>query len=372
MDFKKLYRRILPVSKEAFRNDSEQKNAELKQLNEKIAELQSTVLQALERQTEYIELLQKQKEGLLQIENKTLLESEKLQKVIESKTVEESRKLQQLIEQTSSLIKNYDEPFAELTKWTQEQTESMKAQIEVNRKSEESLRNIAIGANNARRYSMENVWANVYHDTIRHSSWLKDCTFSPGRWAIGYPAMYAIYRVLDEFKPQSILELGLGQSTKMIAQYVDANKEVRHKVVEHDKEWIKFFENGNKISAKTEIIQKELSEATLNGKEHIRCYKDFKDQIYPEKYDFIFVDAPIGWDMKEYSRIDVLSILPECLSESFVILIDDSQRQGERNTIAEIEKKLNENNILFSEGKYAGEKETSLITSKDWSFLSSL
>lgn len=357
MDFKKLYRRILPVSKEAFKNDSEQKNAELKQLNEKIAELQSTVLQALDRQTKYIELLQKQKEGLLQIE---------------SKTVEESRKLQQLIEQTSSLIKNYDEPFAELTKWTQKQTESMKAQAEVNRKSEDWLRNIAIGANNARRYSMENVWANVYHDTIKRSSWLKDHTFSPGRWAIGYPAMYVIYRVLNEFKPQSILELGLGQSTKMIAQYVDANKEVRHKVVEHDKAWINFFKNGNKISVRTKIIYKELSEATLNGKEHIRCYKDFLEQVYPEKYDFIFVDAPIGWDMKDYSRIDILSTIPECLAKSFVIIVDDSQRQGEKNTITAIEKKLNENNILFSEGKYAGEKETCLITSKDWSFLSSL
>ena len=372
MDFRKLYRRILPVSKEAFHTDSEQKKTELRALNEKLSDLQNIVSKALEKQTEYIELLQIQRDNLQQIENKTIKESENLQKVIESKTEEESIKLQQLIEEASLLIKKNTEPFGELNKCVNEQSEIIKGQMLANKKNEELLRDISIGINNARRYSMENSWSNVFHDTIVHSSWLKNCIFSPGRWAIGYPAMYAIYRVLDEFKPQSILELGLGQSTKLIAQYVEANYGVCHKVIENDKKWITFFKNGNKISERTEIIYKELSESQLNGKEHIRCYKDFSNQIYPGKYDFIFIDAPIGWDMKEYSRIDILSILPDCLSGSFVIIVDDSQRQGERNTIAEIEKKLDENNILYSEGRYAGEKETCLIASQNWSFLSSL
>ena len=372
MDFKKLYRRILPVSKEAFRNDSEQKNAELKQLNEKIAELQSTVLQALERQTEYIELLQKQKEGLLQIESKTLLESEKLQKVIESKTVEESRKLQQLIEQTSSLIKNYDEPFAELTKWTQEQNKRLETQEVSINKHEADLINIAKEAREGKRHAAEAVWSDVYHDTIINSTWLKKKTFSPGRWAIGYPVMYVLYRVLDEFRPHSILELGLGQSTKMISQYVASHEDVTHKVIEHDESWIDFFKNGNKLSDRTQIIQKKLTETELNGKEHIRCYEDFEEGIVPGKYDLIFVDAPIGSDMPDYARIDILKIIPGALQEDFIIILDDYNRMGEKNMVSELIKILEKEKIEFHRGIYTGEKDLFTITNKKNCFLCSM
>ena len=369
MDFKKLYRRILPVSKEAFKNDSEQKNAELKQLNEKIAELQSTVLQAFERQTEYIELLQKQKEGLLQIENKTLLESEKLQKVIESKTIEESRKLQQLTEQTSSLIKNYGEPFAELTKWTQEQNERLEKQEASINKYETDLINIAKEVREGKRYAAETVWSDVYHDTIINSTWLKKKTFSPGRWAIGYPVMYVLYRVLDEFRPHSILELGLGQSTKMISQYVASHDGVTHKVIEHDESWIVFFKNGNKLSDRTQIIQKKLTETELNGKEHIRCYEDFEEGIVPAKYDLIFIDAPIGGDMPDYSRVDILQIIPEFLRKEFVIVLDDYDRTGEKNTSEMIKTRLYESRINFAVGHYNGRKDTEIIVSENLKFL---
>ena len=372
MDFKKLYRRILPVSKEAFHIDSEQKNAELKQLNEKIAELQSTVLQALKRQTEYIELLQKQKEGLLQIESKTLGESEKLQKVIESKTVEESRKLQQLIEQTSLLIKNYDDPFSDLTKCIQQQTERLEKQEASIKKLEADLINIAKEAREGKRYAAEAVWSDVYHDTIINSTWLKKKAFSPGRWAIGYPVMYVLYRVLDEFRPHSILELGLGQSTKMISQYVASQEDVTHKVIEHDESWRDFFKNGNKLSDRTQIIQKKLTETELNGKEHIRCYEDFEEGIVPGKYDLIFIDAPVGGDMPDYARVDILKIVPEALQGDFVIILDDYNRVSEKNMINELKKKFGREKMLISSGVYEGYKNMIILTSEKWKFLCTL
>lgn len=51
------------------------------------------------------------------------------------------------------------------------------------------------------------------------------------------------------------------------------------------------------------------------------------------KFDVISIDAPIGTDL-EYSRRDVLELLPDILEKDFVILMDDANRQGERNTIA--------------------------------------
>ena len=94
------------------------------------------------------------------------------------------------------------------------------------------------------RNSAEAVWAEIFNNTVTNSEWLKDKTFSPGRWAVGYPYLYVMYRVLDVVRPKAILELGLGQSTKMIAQYSMANTDVKHYVVERDLNWVAFFSKG--------------------------------------------------------------------------------------------------------------------------------
>lgn len=62
-------------------------------------------------------------------------------------------------------------------------------------------------------------WGQIYNSTIAGSEWLKDQSVSPGRWAVGYNYLYILYRILNDVKPTNILELGLGQSTKLMAQY---------------------------------------------------------------------------------------------------------------------------------------------------------
>ena len=43
----------------------------------------------------------------------------------------------------------------------------------------------------------EILWAQIFNNTISSSAWLKDASFSPGRAAVGYPFLYACYRILD-------------------------------------------------------------------------------------------------------------------------------------------------------------------------------
>ncbi|MDR0649034.1 MAG: hypothetical protein LBF92_06835, partial [Synergistaceae bacterium] len=101
----------------------------------------------------------------------------------------------------------------------------------------------------------EILWAQIFHDTIAGSKWLIDKSFSPGRWAVGYEFLYVLYRVLNSVRPKKILELGLGQTTNMLSQYVSAHEDVRHLIVEHDTEWIDFFRKEHDISERTKIIQ---------------------------------------------------------------------------------------------------------------------
>lgn len=219
----------------------------------------------------------------------------------------------------------------------------------------------------------ELLWSEVYHDTIRGSKWLSpDLAFSPGRSAIGYQLMYVIYRILDEFKPVSILELGMGQSTKMIGSYAAYDKErVRHYVVEHDKDWVEFFKNHFPLSGTTEIIRLDIEDISIEigeGEEkhntNVTQYVDFANNLQNKKFDFIMIDGPYGFRSPEYARIDILDILTDCLKDDFVILMDDCNRLGERQTCGLISLMLEDAGIPYCCGTYSGESDAVIITSQ--------
>lgn len=222
------------------------------------------------------------------------------------------------------------------------------------------------------QYASEAVWAETFNNAISGSAWLKNTAFSPGRWALGYPALYVMYRVLNEARPQRILELGLGQSTRMIAQYAAAHEGVEHIVVEHDAEWIAFFQNDFALSERTRILQLDREMVPYKNAEAVRVFKGFREALAGKKFDFIFIDAPLGGDMKQYARIDVLGLLPECLGENFVIMIDDAERSGEMRTISEMQRCLEKAEIPCKRGRYSGKKDCVLICAKQNSFLATM
>ena len=86
----------------------------------------------------------------------------------------------------------------------------------------------------------------------------------------------------------------------------------------------------------------------------------------------MFIDAPFGVDMKQLSRIDVAKLVPKILKESFIIIIDDTNRIGETNCCKMIEGRLKESGIEFCQGSYQGDKKTTVICSTDYKYLCSL
>ena len=270
--------------------------------------------------------------------------------------------IQQLRHEVESLTRQLEDTQKMVNALTKVVQENQAAKLEhVRRQSADASRNAA-----------EGTWANVFHDTIRESKWLTDATFSPGRWAVGYPYLYAMYRVLNEFQPKRILELGLGQSTRMIAQYAAAHEGVEHLVVEHDPAWIQFFSQAFSLPASTQIVQLEREMVPYQEAQQVRVFQGFQQALAGKQFDFISIDAPLGGDMKEYARIDVLRMMPGCLSRDFVVMVDDAERPGERHTVAAMEKCLQEHDIAYQRGGYNGEKDTVLLCSQSVGFLSSM
>lgn len=210
--------------------------------------------------------------------------------------------------------------------------------------------------------------AEIFNSTIADSKWLKFKSFSPGGWAADYGLLYTLYRVLDGMRPQNILEFGLGQSSKIIHQYSNHFK-IKAITVEHDENWINFFNKSKDGDYNINIQRAELDNILYKGKK-TQTYKDLISIFSSQKFDLILVDGPLGQD--HYSRPQIIDMLKDNLSEQFCIILDDYGRIGEQETGKEVLQYLHNKNIKFHQRIYSSEKQHLLICSNDLKFLTSL
>ncbi len=290
---------------------------------------------------------------------------------------EETKLLGELIESNKKITNQFIEANLEERKKLITELRISKEQLSNNLSDIKQSQNV-IKYNHSLQYRAinETLWASIYNNTISNSKWLVDKTVSPGRWAVGYPCLYAIYCILDIMQPKRILELGYGQSTRLISQYTKINEQVEHFVVEHDSNWIEFFSKNIELSTNTRIVKLDTNKITYHEAKDVLVFSGFEEKFSKLKFDFIIIDAPFGQApddrRKIMSRVDVLRILPMCLEKSFVIILDDFERQGERTTAAEIDDKLKESGVEFKTANYSGSKDTRIWCSPDLSFLCSL
>ncbi len=222
----------------------------------------------------------------------------------------------------------------------------------------------------------ELLWSQVFRDSIADCTWLPSKAFSPGRWVAGYPLLYALFRTLSDAAPRRILELGMGQTTRMIGQYAAHHVGCAHVVVEHDDDWIAFFFRNFSLSSQSTLLRMKLTRtAALEAQEScaIPAYEDFGRRLHGQVFDLILIDGPYGAaEAGVASRVDVLDLLPGCLAPSFAILLDDTHRSGEQKTVEMIKAHLTASGIAHKAAVYRGEKDCTLIASADQRFLCSL
>lgn len=139
--------------------------------------------------------------------------------------------------------------------------------------------------------------------------------------------------------------------------------------VEHDDEWIEFTRkdthNAYPINAK--VLPLEMVD--YNGYK-TRTYQGVKTAFENQKFDFILVDGPFG--SEHYSRSQIIQLAENNLAESFCIIIDDCNRIGEQETVAEVENALKSNGIKYAINRYYGLSDYVVICSENLKFLTSL
>ena len=212
-------------------------------------------------------------------------------------------------------------------------------------------------------------YANLLHDSIKDSAWLKDQRFSLYGWAANYSFIYLLFRILDKTNPKNILEFGLGQTTKVTSQYVaHKNLSALLNVCEHSQEWIDIYKTELLQNERIKINHLELDCFEYEGQENDK-YKDLLSLVQNQKFDLIIIDGPIGGG-KNFPRSNIVDLVKNHnLADDFVIIFDDAERAGEQFTITKTKEELNNQNIEFAEFERMALKTQHVLTSKSKSFI---
>ena len=238
----------------------------------------------------------------------------------------------------------------------------------------QSLRNFL---KNSAQYQTENLalskeleWAHIYHDSIRGKEYLENLSLNVGRWAGNYSFFYILNRILSDYQPKRILELGLGESSKFISTVLTHKLlDSQQTIIEQDQNWIDGFSKRFTLSDRSNILFCPLIDVELNGFPSF-AYQGFKEKVSHE-FDLFIVDGPFGSD--RYSRFDIVSLVEKFEKEKeFILIIDDSHRLGEQDTINEIILILKKKGINFHIADYSGTKQNTVIASEQYKYAASL
>jgi len=211
--------------------------------------------------------------------------------------------------------------------------------------------------------SLEIEWANIFHDSIRGDESISKLSLNIGRWAGNYSFFYVLYRIMKDYKPNTILELGLGESSKLVSTFIKNNlQNCEHIIIEQNQNWINEFRNKFTFNDQTEVIHLPLETQKIEGFD-VYKYKDF-DKSINKQYELYIIDGPYGSD--RFSRFDIIGLVNNFINNEFIILFDDTHRLGEIDTVNQITTILKSKNIIFYQNEYIGNKSVTVIASEKY------
>ncbi|GAA4029911.1 hypothetical protein GCM10022386_12210 [Flavobacterium cheonhonense] len=212
-------------------------------------------------------------------------------------------------------------------------------------------------------------WANVYHDSIRGRKGFETLALNIGRWAGSYPFFYVLNRILFDYKPNNIIEFGLGESTKFISTFIEHHHPSHHFVMEQDQQWVDHFSANFNLHKHVQIAVSPLQQEVIHGCA-VNVYTDIH-RFVSGKFDLYIVDGPYG--SEHFSRYDIVKLAESFeASDEFIIILDDYNRKGEQDTAKALMALFTQKNILIHKGLYQGEKSVLILATDKYKYTKTL
>lgn len=324
-----------------------------------------------------------QEKHLDDIQNAVISNRKTLQelKAVDVAKVENLQKnAQQLETQIMTLVQNQEKQLNTVAECLHQQQEKSLAgtsqlsnlleTLQKNNQNEQEAikKHLHIIQNKALQQYNELNFADLLHDSTQNTPWFKDKTLSLYSWAANYSFIYTLFRILDKVSPLHILEMGLGQTTRLTSQYIAyKNPNATLDVCEHNQDWIDIYVPELPKSSNIKVHHLDLEYFDHDGKKNDK-YKNLAQVTGNIKYNLIIVDGPVGGG-KNFPRSNIIDLIPQNLAKDFIIIFDDAERAGEQNTIAQTKAKLSAQGIAFGTQQRNALKSQFLIFSKSCEFV---
>lgn len=179
--------------------------------------------------------------------------------------------------------------------------------------------------------------------------------YTPIQSAANYSLLFILLATVAHVQPASVLELGCGETTVLLNALLQAGV-WRGKLtsLEHDS----FWHEQIAATVATDVVYAPLTDRVICGR-HTRAY-DLSDlKASHGAFDLVLVDGPNG--VPRCSRLTCLDFIPERLAQDFVIIFDDYERPGEKETAALARRALESRGVRFGEEVFLSSKHQLMI-----------
>ena len=159
-------------------------------------------------------------------------------------------------------------------------------------------------------------------------------------WAITPAAMLYLWQLIETKQPQSIIEFGSGQSTRLFAAYAQRMATRGRKVsllsVEHDERWLEQTRAAIERAGHLDYVQFHLAPLVnqqLLGRTMEAYSLDpatLARAAGKNGFGVCFIDGPSG----TVGRAGCLPLVADYLAENACVLLDDALREGEQAVVA--------------------------------------
>ena len=174
----------------------------------------------------------------------------------------------------------------------------------------------------------------------------KDYEYNSFVWTMTDDQYKILIDSLEAYRPNRIIELGGGQSTRIFQKY-KSKYNCQFFSIEHDSDY----------SCANTVLFNLVENTSINiGKEfytNINKYDGLENWLSnQDKFDFVLIDGPFGYGFREnydYGRVQLLSfVLLDKLSDNTIIFVHDTERINMQKTLNEFEMLLIRNNFNFN------------------------
>lgn len=177
-------------------------------------------------------------------------------------------------------------------------------------------------------------------------------------------------KILLFCQPKRVLEIGSGQTTKLLSNYARQNLDAYVLSIEQDETWARRL--GPQVFHNYLWVPCEPTSFTCDGTEQAVSTTWFRDlpELKSEPFQFILVDGP------DYDQVDapfyrggILRYLPAILDDTFVLVFDDAERLGDSMTVEAVDAILRAKSIDFRRFSVYGSRTVAVFCSRNLGFL---